>query len=525
MTIDISGLAAVIRRLDVSATLKAFVAVLAPLFVLTQVATVFAGIVGFVSNFDVSEDAAAFWGVVGVALLTAFAPLAFVLTDWIARQDAWRHVSAVTGGAIGAIGFGLGGAVIGCLVFWTLHADVTVPGATPRTTLLTATALALAGIVVWSLAPWRALRRLLSALAVLLAFGAVAFVIWVVFVASDLADGSRNDIAILAALLLAAGALAGWIVRTVQLRVILSGDTPRTLLFGDFIRRGVLVRFAFLVGLPSSLWNAAAMRTSAFWMFLASRPLVYVGFTVLLRAWLGVLGAVLGVASIVAGHLAFHFGKRLAASYIWKPASPDDPRPPILFLRSFQDDQLDFGLKPWDVVGRWFALWSFRRNADEMMIDEVAQYGSVVALGRPGEKSAPFGALRHYSSHEDWQAIVTETARSAQAIVIAAGDSPGVLWEYELLTRERLLDRTLLLFRPTREGDDANERALSAFLGVAATAAPVTAGAGRHLVALLRAGTDPTLLVARRPTSAAYVAAIRAHFQKHTAADLADPAL
>ena len=47
----------------------------------------------------------------------------------------------------------------------------------------------------------------------------------------------------------------------------------------------------------------------------------------------------------------------------------------------------------------------------EAMIDEIAQYGPVVALGMPGEKKIPFGAMRYYSTHEDWQKIVTETAK------------------------------------------------------------------------------------------------------------------
>ena len=46
---------------------------------------------------------------------------------------------------------------------------------------------------------------------------------------------------------------------------------------------------------------------------------------------------------------------------------------------------------------------SWRRNADEALIDEIAQYGPVVALGRPGEKHVPFGAQRHYEAHETWQ--------------------------------------------------------------------------------------------------------------------------
>ena len=156
------------------------------------------------------------------------------------------------------------------------------------------------------------------------------------------------------------------------------------------------------------------------------------------------------------------------------------------------------------------------------MIDEIAQYGPVVALGVPGEEKVPFGARRYYSSHEAWQDIVTKTAKSAQAIVIGAGDSPSLKWEYELLTREGLLDQIVLLFPPTLAGSGANKTALDIFAKTTKIDTDFDIPAGRNLIALLQCETGPQLLTAADATISAYVLALRAYFQKASADQLAD---
>jgi hypothetical protein len=100
-----------------------------------------------------------------------------------------------------------------------------------------------------------------------------------------------------------------------------------------------------------------------------------------------------------------------------------------------------------------------------------------------------------------------------------------VLWEYELLARERLLDRTLLLFRATKDASAAKGRALAAFQRVAAGGPSGVLPPGREPVALLQTASGPALLVAQQATAAACVVALRAHFQGHDARRLYDPAL
>lgn len=123
-------------------------------------------------------------------------------------------------------------------------------------------------------------------------------------------------------------------------------------------------------------------------------------------------------------------------------AMADDPRPPVLYLRSFQDDGSvlldDQGLPGMQALTRAASPVS----SEEELARILEQIGPVVAIGKPGEKLPELGAARLYVSHEDWQAVVGVLMRQAALVVVRVGKSPGVLWEIgQALTqipRERL---------------------------------------------------------------------------------------
>jgi hypothetical protein len=524
--IDISALASMVRRMDRSATLKSFVVVVAVLLVLTNLAKI-ADVLqsGLLEVFDQRGFVAA-WVV--TAIIAALAPLAFIVWDWMARQP-WGHFAAIGGASIGGIGFAAMGAALGA---WGANSIGELDGfpSADRFILFAALGLVVVALLGWLISASRRVRTILGWTLIMFAFFVCVLAVFVAALTTGLMgdpETTWEDYAGLAGMLVACAFVFWLIVRAVRHRIVLSGGRPRELLLGAIRRKNFWARLAFLAGLPSSLWHARAMLTPAFWAFLLARPLVYTGVLLFLGnvdVELDITGRItLGVAAIVGGHALFYTGKRLAARYIWDPAHPHDPRAPVLFLRSFEDDQLRFNRSRWDLIGRWFDLWSFRRNADEAMIDEIAQYGPVVALGMPGETNIPFGAMRYYSKHEDWQKIVTDTAKRAQAIVIGAGSTPGVMWEYALLARERLLDRTLLLFPPATGDRSGDSSALRAFAQATQTDVPLDTPEDAHLIALLSTDAGPTLLTASEPGAAAYVVAVRSHFQKCTATQLADP--
>lgn len=527
MTVDISALAAMVRRMDVSATLKSFVVVFAFLFVAQNLAAIFAFLKD-VLRYDLidSENIGILVAQAVTGTVFAFTPLAFIMWDWMARKQ-WAHLAAITGGLIGGLGFALLGGALGFLGYVILS-ELDPNDLWAHLIAAGPLVVALVLLVAWMVVRSRRGRKFIG----IALIGLVVLFVSALFYAAldgafeEMEETSAEDWIAMASFVALVVASFWLFTRAVHHRIALSGERPRELMLGAIQRKSFWARLAFLAGLPSSLWHARAPITPEFWAFLLARPLVYAGILVLLGnvniAANNAAVISIGIGLVVGGHLLFYLGKRLAARRIWNPDNPQDKRDPVLFLRSFEDDQLRFKRPWWDMFGRWNDLWSFRRNADEAMIDEIAQYGPVVALGMPGEDKVPFGAARFYSTHDDWQRIITDTAKRARAIVIGAGDTPGVRWEYELLARENLIDRTLMLFPPTGDDRSAHIKALAAFTQAAAIDAHFDIPENQHPVALLKTDSGTTLLTADEPGGSAYLVAVRGFFQRSRAAHLAD---
>jgi hypothetical protein len=494
-TVDISPLARVIEQVDRSITWRSFFVAAAPFLVLWGLGETYLAY-GFAHRFSaLFNDGLSFeWWYFVLGGLLALAPLAFALWDWLDRQDSLRLLAAASGSAVGAVAMMAVGALLGLGVkeIWgNLEEGL---GFFAVAVFL----LILSGVgLLASQGATRTVFRVMGGIGAAAVLGAIGWL--------GIEEGLEG-LGKISAALGAAILLGIFLARFVRLRLVLAGDRPRALIFGELRDKGFWVRMAAAAGLPSSHWQRAALRKPAFWALLGARPIVYAGM-VLTRTW-----ALIGVAVAVLGHFAFHGGKRLAAREMWRPTSAPAAERHVLFLRGFDDDHCDFGRPRWNLFARWLDLWSFRRNADEAMIDEIAQFGLVVALGRPGDKRTPFGALRHYSSDKDWQNTLAKAARSARAIVLVASDSPGVQWEYDLLKREQLLGKVLVLFRPGSAYLECNRRAVEWYSPGAGELVGQMAEVGQLPVAMNQRAEGTLLMTTDSLSAAAYVLALRLHF-------------
>jgi hypothetical protein len=71
-----------------------------------------------------------------------------------------------------------------------------------------------------------------------------------------------------------------------------------------------------------------------------------------------------------------------------------DPRPPVLFLRAFRDDQVPLRTRNVALFGRVLELGRRSNSLDQLLLDEATAYGPVVGLGSPTDKRPPYGAAR-----------------------------------------------------------------------------------------------------------------------------------
>lgn len=126
-----------------------------------------------------------------------------------------------------------------------------------------------------------------------------------------------------------------------------------------------------------------------------------------------------------------------------------DPRPPVLFLRSFAKDDYQVLDRPREAfVQEELPVRSAERERPELAAERVlAALGPYVAIGRPGERLPTLGAARLYVPHEHWQRVVWRLSAAARLVVLQVGETPGAVWE--LLQAVKQLDpRRLLLVVP-----------------------------------------------------------------------------
>jgi hypothetical protein len=148
----------------------------------------------------------------------------------------------------------------------------------------------------------------------------------------------------------------------------------------------------------------------------ATVPIFFIGwFLYFFLVWIPVIGTegsdheaakfFFGFIYIVAFFLVRPFLSRLvergnalrqtdAISYL-----EEDPRPPILYLRSFDDDDLadstvSSGLIP--------VINTYELRLKKALVD----LGPMISIGRPGEALPKIGSARFYVSNDEWQSAM-----------------------------------------------------------------------------------------------------------------------
>lgn len=161
-----------------------------------------------------------------------------------------------------------------------------------------------------------------------------------------------------------------------------------------------------------------------------------------------------GIVLLGVGLLGYFNGIRLASSSA-EALLQQDPRAPIVFVRSFRDEQGDKNVggflrslqTAFKIAGRsgstntistWGPTFQWQLNK---LLREVGPY---VAIGRPGEQLAGMGAARMYVADDEWQAVISELFGESRLIIMRMGKTPGLRWELKQLRLH--IDPCKLLF-------------------------------------------------------------------------------
>ncbi len=113
-------------------------------------------------------------------------------------------------------------------------------------------------------------------------------------------------------------------------------------------------------------------------------------------------------------------------------------RKPILYLRSFLDDEVVANLKTGLIT------------EEEELNKAFEHIGPLIAIGRPGEALPEVGAARAYFTDDKWQAAVQHYMDISCLIVLRAALSQGLLWEIQNSVR-RLDPSKFILLIPFEE--------------------------------------------------------------------------
>ena len=129
-----------------------------------------------------------------------------------------------------------------------------------------------------------------------------------------------------------------------------------------------------------------------------------------------------------------------------------DPRPMVLYLRSFGDDSIRLRTA---TLGRRSLIERFTPSRfdsfEEVLVRHLAAIGPVVAINPPGTKLAPLGAARETMPQDSWQAAVDNWIERSVLVVIGAPPgvwSPGLVWELQQVTDRGRWPGTLVVVPP-----------------------------------------------------------------------------
>jgi hypothetical protein len=142
------------------------------------------------------------------------------------------------------------------------------------------------------------------------------------------------------------------------------------------------------------------------------------------------------VAATTISALFFGAAQRLSAVSA-EEVLADDDRLPVIYMRSFKDDDMEGSKAVFPRLQNQVGLLpKAARTEEEVLASILHDFGPVVAIGKPGEKTPTLGAARMYVSNEEWQEKANALIRNGKMVVLRLGQTEGFWWELERTIRQ-----------------------------------------------------------------------------------------
>jgi hypothetical protein len=171
----------------------------------------------------------------------------------------------------------------------------------------------------------------------------------------------------------------------------------------------------------------------------------------------------------------------------WKYHAPSaqaaleqDPRPPVVYIRSFADDDaILLGSRAQRLLLSTFTYMA-AVSPEQELARILGRVGPVVAIGRPGEPLPELGAARLYASDDEWRDVIRDLMRRARLVVVRAGATPNLQWEIDEAVRLLPLPHLVIVSFAGGKQGSAFEADIARRFGAAPHMEPIPAGPARR---------------------------------------------
>ncbi|MCP5084717.1 MAG: hypothetical protein GY948_23775 [Alphaproteobacteria bacterium] len=155
----------------------------------------------------------------------------------------------------------------------------------------------------------------------------------------------------------------------------------------------------------------------------------------------------------------------------------EDGRAPVLFLRSFDDDDLIDPTPHMVPMGEMF-----QRRYEETLSSPLSAIGPVISIGRPGNELAMLGGARLFVPDDAWKSAIEFLRKRAATVILMVGRTEGLWWEINSSIETVPLER-LLFFFPYVESAKLRQSVWQRFFNFVPARMPLSMKAYRRMEA------------------------------------------